>query len=598
MTFHRLAEYFSQIEATDSRLAMTELLAQVIKEASVGEAGKICYLSLGRLAPLYVGIEFNLAEKMMVKVLSLAYGTDESQARNLYKSKGDLGEVAQELSLKLKVQSSKLSVVEVYEKLREIAEVSGTGSQEKKVQWMAELLQKLDPLSARYLVRIPVGKLRLGFSDLTILDALSWMAVGDKSKREEIEEAFNARADIGQIAQIIKEKGGLKGLKGVKVSLGVPIMPALCQRLPTPEEMIEKMAPQAQDKVAAEPKYDGTRLQIHFSRKRKWEEKEAQLSFDTKPVGFVRTFTRNLENTTHMFPDLVQAVFEEVDAQEAILDCEAIGFDPKTGRFLPFQETIKRKRKYEIGKTAKEIPLKFFCFDILYKDGKDLLDLPFSQRREVLEKILPSRNKTILLSPQIVTDDPQELRQYHGEQRRKGLEGVVVKKWEAPYDPGRRGYTWVKFKEEEGKKGGGLADTLDCLVMGYNRGKGRRTQFGIGAFLVGVRKGERFLTVSKIGTGKGLTDEQWMEMHRRCEKAKTKEKPKEYQVSKSLVPDVWCAPKIVVEIKADNITKSPTHTAAYALRFPRLVRFRDDKSPEQATTLGEAEKLFRLQKER
>ena len=598
MQFSKLSEYLTKIEATASRNEITVIIADLLEKSSRDEIDKICYLSLGRLAPLYVGIEFNLAEKMMVKVLSLAYGTDESQARNLYKSKGDLGEVAQELSLKLKVQSSKLSVVEVYEKLREIAEVSGTGSQEKKVQWMAELLQKLDPLSARYLVRIPVGKLRLGFSDLTILDALSWMAVGDKSKREEIEEAFNARADIGQIAQIIKEKGGLKGLKGVKVSLGVPIMPALCQRLPTPEEMIEKMAPQAQDKVAAEPKYDGTRLQIHFSRKRKWEEKEAQLSFDTKPVGFVRTFTRNLENTTHMFPDLVQAVFEEVDAQEAILDCEAIGFDPKTGRFLPFQETIKRKRKYEIGKKAKEIPLRFFCFDILYKDGKDLLDLPFSQRREVLEKILPSRNKTILLSPQIVTDDPQELRQYHGEQRRKGLEGVVVKKWEAPYDPGRRGYTWVKFKEEEGKKGGGLADTLDCLVMGYNRGKGRRTQFGIGAFLVGVRKGERFLTVSKIGTGKGLTDEQWMEMHRRCEKAKTKEKPKEYQVSKSLVPDVWCAPKIVVEIKADNITKSPTHTAAYALRFPRLVRFRDDKSPEQATTLGEAEKLFRLQKER
>jgi DNA ligase-1 len=297
-----------------------------------------------------------------------------------------------------------------------------------------------------------------------------------------------------------------------------------------------------------------------------------------------------------MFPDLVQAVFDEVNAQEAILDCEAIGLDLKTGRFLPFQETIKRKRKYEIGKKAKEIPLKFFCFDILYKDGEELLRKPFNRRREILEKTLSSANKTIVTSPQIVTDRPEELRRYHDEQIEKGLEGIVVKKWEAFYDPGRRGYTWVKFKQEKGKKGGGLADTLDCVVMGYYRGRGKRAEFGIGAFLVGIREGDQILTISKIGTG--LTDEQWQELKVKSEKFKVKSEPKEYLVDKNLTPDVWCTPAIVVEIEADNITKSPIHTAKYALRFPRLVRFRDDRSPEEATTIKETETLFKQQKER
>jgi len=407
---------------------------------------------------------------------------------------------------------------------------------------------------------------------LTILDALSWLITGDKSKRQEIEAAFSVQADVGQIAKIIK-KQGLKGLKAVKIKFGVPIVPALCQRLPNTEEIIKKMG-----KVAVEPKYDGTRLQVHWSKNKTY------------------FFTRNLENVTQMFPDIVEALGKEIKAKEVIFDGEVIGFDPKNGKFLPFQETIKRKRKYDIGNKAKEIPLKYFAFDILFKDGQDLIKIPFGQRREILKKTIFSNSQEILLSPQIITESPQELRKYHDEQIKKGLEGVVVKKWQSPYDPGRRGYTWVKLKQEKGKKGGGLSDTLDCVVMGYYKGKGKRAKFGIGGFLVGIREKEsssRYLTISKIGTG--LSDEQWREMRRRIDKVKIEEKPKEYFLDKNLFPDVWCAPKIVVEIEADNITKSPIHTAQYALRFPRLVRFRDDKSPDEATTLVEAKKLYRLQ---
>jgi len=358
--------------------------------------------------------------------------------------------------------------------------------------------------------------------------------------------------------------------------------------------MIKKMTSEEEKTVASEPKYDGTRLLVHFSKKKKPDDEDGQFGFDFKPKGFIRTFTRNLENTTPMFPDLVEAVFNEVKAEEAILDGEAIGFDPKTGKFLPFQETIKRKRKYGISKKAKEVPLKYFCFDLLYKDGQNLLKTPFKKRREILAKILSSKNKTVLLSPQMISGDPEKLRQYHDEQIEKGLEGSVIKKWQAPYDPGRRGFTWVKFKQEKGKKGGGLADTLDCLVMGYYKGKGRRAKFGLGAFLVGIKKKGSFLTISKIGTG--LSDKQWQEMYQRCQKVKTAQKPNQYQVAKGLYPDTWCQPEIVVEIEADNITRSPIHKAEYALRFPRLVRFRDDKNPDQTTTLAEAEKIYKLQK--
>jgi len=603
MKFKKLADYFSALEATSSRLKITEILADLLKEASTQEVGKICYLSLGRLAPLYAGVEFNLAEKLMIKVFAQAFGQPEEKIRQEFKKTGDLGETAYKLktqNLKLKTQISNLTVNDVYQRLLEIAKEAGEGSVERKIGKMAALINELDPLSSKYVVRIPLGRLRLGFSELTILDALSWMLVGDKSKREEIEAAYNVRADVGEIVKNVKcqmsnvKSSGLnlkkifEELGKIKPQVGIPIMPALCQRLPTPEEMIEKMG-----LVAAEPKFDGTRLQVHYRRS------SLDVSMENHSWS-VRIFTRNLENVTAMFPDIVEGVKKEVRAKEAILDGEAIGFDPKTGKFLLFQETIKRKRKYEVDKKAKEIPLKYFVFDILYKDGESLLDLPLEKRRKILEKTLSPTNKRIVLTPQIITNSPEELRRFHDEQIAKGLEGAVVKKWQAGYEPGRRGYTWVKFKaEKKGKRGGGLKDTLDCVVMGYYKGKGKRAAFGIGAFLVGVRESEnsdRFLTISKIGTG--LTDEQWRELKFKIEnlKLKIEEKPKQYLVDKNLTPDVWAAPGLVVEIEADNITVSPVHTAGLALRFPRLLRFREDKSPEQATTLAEAKRLYRMQK--
>ncbi|RJR23411.1 ATP-dependent DNA ligase [Candidatus Microgenomates bacterium] len=585
MTFKKLSEYFEELEKTSSRLKITEILANLFKEAEEDEIGKICYLSLGRLLPQYEGLEFQMAEKMLVRAVAKAFGIEDQAVQKQYKKEGDLGVVAEELKARgykgAQVQSlfgepkkQILSVGEVYKRLMEIAKEKGEGSVDRKITKMAALLTEIEALAVRFVVRIPLGKLRLGFSEMTLLDGLSWMGKGDKSLRPELEGAFNVVADIGKIAETFK-KSGEKGIKEIKVTLGVPILSALAQRLPTVEEMVEKMG-----EVVVEPKYDGTRLQVHFGRS----------------IGGVRVFTRNLENVTHMFPEIVEAVKKEVKAEEIIFDSEGVGVDPKTGGYLPFQETIKRKRKYGIEDKAKEIPLKCYLFDVLYKDGKSLISEPLRKRREILEKAIEHKANTLVLSPQIITSDPEEIRAFHQEQIERGLEGAMIKKADSAYEPGRRGFTWVKFKQEETKKGGGLADTLDCVIMGTYRGKGKRAGFGVGAFLVGVKKDDVFVTVSKIGTG--LSDEQWREVYKRTENKalKTEEKPEEYSVDKNLYPDTWVKPEIVVEIQADNITESPIHTAGLALRFPRLVRFRDDKTQNQATTLRETEKLFELQK--
>lgn len=582
------------LQQNASRLKMTEILADLFKECPEEEIGKVCYLSLGRLLPQYYGLEFQMAQKMMEKTIAKAFGVELEKVKRRMRDLGDLGEAGEEIkNEKLKIKNEKLfedtrdkrdkgdlEVLRVYDRLFEIAGEAGEGSVDRKIDKMAVLLQDLDDLSVRFVIRMPLGKMRLGFSEMTILDALSWMVAGDKSLRGKLEDAYNVVADIGKISEMVKKEKRNKWDKVIKPNLGTPVIPALCQRIGTVEEMAEKLG-----EMAVEPKYDGTRLQVHLG--------SLSNLGDLGEKQGIRIFTRNMENVTKMFPDIVEALKKEINADEVILDGEGVGVDPITGKFMPFQETIKRKRKYEVAQTVKEIPLNYFVFDVLLYNGGSLIKEPLEQRRKILEKIIRKDSQIIKLSPQIVTKDPDKLRKYHEEQIKNGLEGVVAKKWQSFYEPGRKGFHWVKLKQEVTKKGGGLADTIDCVVMGVYRGEGKRTGFGVGAFLVGVKRGEKYATVSKIGTG--LTDEQWKEMRTRGKRWMRKEKPEEYEVDKNLYPDAWCQPGLVVEIQADNITKSPIHTAGMSLRFPRLVRFRDDKSPDQITTERELEKLFGMQ---
>lgn len=593
MSFKELAEYFRKIEQTSSRLKMTEILANLFKKIDKREIDKVLYLLQGRLLPLYEKLEFGMAEKMIIKSCLLALNLEKKVFIDRYKKIGDLGETVEFFKKeKRSLLEKELTITEVYEELSRLARASGEGSQEVKLNILASLIDKLDPLSCRYIVRIPAGIMRLGFSDMTVLDSFSWMVKGDKSLRPLIEKAYHVRPDLGLIGRVLKEEG-FSGLKKIKPAVFTPILMMRAERLSSAAEILEKIG-----RCAIESKYDGFRLQIHYQRL----------------TQKVKLFSRNLEDVTFMYPDIVEGIKKEVTAKEIILEGEAIGFNPQTGDFLPFQETVQRKRKYGVEEKAKEVPLKLFAFELLYLDGENYLSSSFSERRKKLISSIKTSGDifkdTILIAPQKIVDQEKELNFLFDEAVSKGLEGIVAKKLDGIYQPGARGWNWIKYKRSYSSK---LQDTIDCLVMGYDLGRGKRADFGIGAFLVGVfdEKQDKFVTVAKIGTG--LSDEEWRKLRVQSSKFKVQDKPKEYEVDKIMECDVWLRPGIVVEIRADEISRSPVHTAGrvmrptktgqalevdtpgFALRFPRLERFRNDKSPAEVTTLEEIKAMFKSQ---
>jgi DNA ligase-1 len=574
------------LEATSKKLEQTRLLAEFLHSVNADEVAPFLYLVLGQTGPVYANQEYNFGLQFMLYALSLVEGTvhktdlfgaaaglrDEEakqQMKKRFKKLGDIGQLAEE-AVRGAGGNGSLGVKELYERLLKVTQLGGQGSQDEKIRAVAGLLRELDPLSARYVARMIMGHLRLGFSDKTILDALSWYLKGDKSVRKELDDVYQRHPDIGEIAaQVLR--GGLAAAQQLDAALRVPILAALCDRIKTPAEVIAKMG-----EVFVEPKYDGTRLQIHWNAQ-------------TKEL---HTYTRNLEENTPMFPELPK-LLADADAQTAIFDAEAVGYDPESGGLVTFQQTIKRKRKHGIEAAAASIPLRFFVFDLLYLDGKSLLREPLAKRRAHLERVLKHVRPDLVVAPHLRTSDPEELRAFHQKQLGAGLEGVVIKRVDGFYQPGRQAFNWVKMKEAAGTSAK-LSDTIDAVVLGTYAGRGKRTAFGVGAFLIGILDPSRdaIVTIAKIGTG--LSDEQWRELKERANKIAAKGPGNSgYQIDipELLQPDVMLAPELVVEVAADEITKSPLHTAGVALRFPRLVRFRDDKNVADITTVKELAKI-------
>lgn len=594
MKFRDLAQYFEKIEKTSSRLEITSILAGLFNKLSLEEIDKSTYLLQGRIVPLFEKLEFCMAEKMVIKSICLALNLDRKLFEHEYKKIGDIGQTVEKFKGQIQLfdEHKDLTIKEVYDQLYFLAKSEGMGSQDIKIKILANLIRQLDSLSVKFVVRIPIGVMRLGFSDMTILDAFSWMLVNDKSLRSLIQEAYHVRPDLGYIGHELKNLGK-EGLSHIKPVIGTPIIMMKAERMSSGGEVIKQIG-----QCAIQPKYDGLRLQIHYSKK----------------DDVVKIYSRNLDEVSSMFPDIVRAVKTEVKAEEIIFEGEAIGFDPQTGLFLPFQETVQRKRKYNIEEKAKEIPLKLFAFELLYANKLSHIKTKYGTRRKILEKHIQVTGDifkdTILITPEKIIDDPKEIEIEFDDAVSKGLEGIIAKKLAGVYEPGARGWNWIKYKKSYSSK---IEDTIDCLIMGYDFGKGKRTNFGIGAFLVGIydEKQEKYYTVAKIGTG--LTDKEWKQLQVKSQKSKVKNQPINYMVDEAMKCDVWTRPKIVVEIRADEISRSPVHTAGrvmrltktgnaeeidtsgFALRFPRLERFRDDKKPEQATTLKEIERLFNRQ---
>ena len=266
--------------------------------------------------------------------------------------------------------------------------------------------------------------------------------------REQIEATYNIDSDLGEIAQILKEKG-LEGLKEIKIRPGTPIRPTAAERLPSAKEIIEKLG-----ECAVEAKYDGFRLQI------------------SKDGENIKIFSRQSEEMTNMFPEIITAVKEYLIPEKCIVEGEALAYNEDTQEYYPFQITIQRKRKYEVEKKAKEYPLNLFLFDVMYVDGESYLDKPLTQRREKLVSIV-KEGGLIKLSEQKIISEPQELEDFFEDAISRGLEGIIAKDLNAPYIAGARKFSWIKLKRSYK---GTLSDTLDLVIIGYYLGKGKRTE--------------------------------------------------------------------------------------------------------------------------
>src|SRR3989344_5610107 len=500
MTFTDLAVYFQKLEATASRITITEILAELYKKLSPADAALVSYLLQGRVAPTFVPTEFGIADKLLIRAIALATDKKDAEVLQLFKKAGDLGSTVEKIkqgkagsirqAQDRRGKRKEIAIAGVFSQLKEVAQSSGAGSQEKKLELLANLISKADPLSSRYIVRIPLAKLRLGFSDMTILDALSWMETGGKSKRKEIEKAYNVRPDLGFIAQRVKEKG-VTGLRSVTPQPGTPILMARANRLTSAQDIILKLG-----KCAVEYKYDGLRLQVHYVSGK--GNPSTALRSEGERGKLVRMYSRNLEDITPMFPDIAEAVTKQIKADEIIFEGEVVAFNPKTGVHVPFQETMQRKRKYDIAEKALEIPVKLYVFELLYANGKNYLHEPYSERKKALKSHIKP-GETIMYAQEHVVTKESEIETIFTESVSLHFEGIIAKKLSGPCEAGVRGWNWIKFKKAMDAK---LSDTVDCVVMGYTLGEGKRTAFGVGQFLAGIYdpKQDKFLTITKVGT--------------------------------------------------------------------------------------------------
>jgi DNA ligase-1 len=579
-SFVSLAQVFEKLEKETSRLKMMEILAEYFERISPEDIKIAIYLLSGRTGPSFDAVDFGVGEKFIIESLFRIYGGFRVEIEDMYKELGDLGLVAKNI---VSEKNSSLSLYDVFNYLKTIAATSGPNSQDKKIELLTEIFDKSSSLEALYLVRIILGRLRLGAQDATVIEALSFAKVKSKDLKPKIERCYNLTSDLGYVAYILF-KDGEEALDFVHPIVGNPIRMALAERMESPEEIFNKLG-----RCIVEPKFDGFRCQVH--------------KIDDK----VKIYSRNLEDNTYMFPEIVEATIKCCTAKNCIFEGEAISFDPKTLRFMPFQITVQRKRKHNILKIAAKFPLRLEIFDLLYKDDLDITSHPLFERKKILNEVI-AKNDTIVIADSYEVDNPEMIRNLFEKYVSEGMEGVMVKRLDGVYQAGSRNFNWIKLKRSI--KQSILSDTIDAVIMGYFYGKGQRIKLGIGSLLIGLYNPEKdcFETIAKLGSG--FTEEEWVELLKNLEEIRVNSKPSNY-ISK-ITPDIWVKPKIVVEVEADEITVSPVHTVGrgelnenltelsaatgFALRFPRAKRIRYDKSPFDSTSPNEIFEMFEISK--
>jgi DNA ligase-1 len=564
MEYYMLADVYEELESISAKLEKTHILAKLFSETPSEELPRVVLLVQGLVFPKFTGLELGIAEQMVIKATSKATGFSPVDIEKKFKKRGDLGLVAEECIKSRKqvtLLKRKLTAKIVFENLQKLAYVTGSGSQEIKLNLIAELIVSTNPKEARYIIRTVLQELRIGVAEGIIRDAIveAFLLKKEMDKEEKnemfdaVEYAWNIVSDFGEVAKIAKEKG-LDGLRKVKIKLGKPIQVMLGEKAESIKDVIKEFG-----KVAAEYKYDGMRAQIQKKDEKIW------------------IFTRRLEEVTKQFPDLVDLCRKGLKSKECILEGEVLGVDPKNGKLLPFQNLSQRiQRKYDIEKTIKKIPIQIHFFDVVYADGENLFDKNFTDRRKILEKIIKIIPNKFELAKQIVTDDIKKVEKFYEEALDAGQEGVFLKVLDSKYVFGRHVGGWYKIKP--------IMETLDLVIIGAVWGEGSRVKW-LSSYVLACRDPDtgKFLSCGMMGTG--LTEEQFQLMTETLKPLIIEEKGREVKIR----------PNIVVEVAYQEIQKSPNYESKYALRFPRLIRIRDDKGPDEADTKERVEILFETQ---
>lgn len=621
MDYKQLSELYSKLEKTSKRLEKTFLIAQFLKNVPETLLREAAYLLQGKVFAHSDERKIGMSSKLIAKAIALSSGENAKKIESLWKSEGDLGNVAFKLLSKKKqatLFSRRLTVKKVIENIQNLSELSGEGTVGKKVNMVSELLNMATPEEARSIVKTVLEEMRTGVQDGTLRDALilaflpkikgvsnyckSCKAYSPEDKClncgkeaseisgkkadsiedlcklnsedfaetedprklynelvEKVQHALDMSGDSGEVALALR-KSGLKGIIESKLKIGRPIKAMLFEKAKNIAEAFESVGKPA----AAEPKLDGFRIQIHSND------------------GKVSLFTRRLENVTEQFPDVANAVKENVKSRSFILDSEAVGIDPLKKTVVPFQNISQRiKRKYDIEKMAKELPVKVIVFDVMMINNESLLQIPFKERRKRLEAILKNKKDVIEVIEQIISSNEKEIERFYKKSLAAGMEGIMIKKEDGIYQPGRRVGIGVKLKP--------TMENLDLTITAADWGEGKRKNW-LSSFTLACKGKEGLLEIGKVGTGikeKTGGEVSFEELTKELKPLIISEKGREAKIK----------PKIVVEVMYEEIQQSPSYSSGYALRFPRVVRIRTmEKSADDINTIHDVERLYKQQK--
>jgi len=542
-------------------LKKTEILAGFLKKLRRSEDKQVIYLLQGKVFPDYSEQEFGISEQLCIKALEKASGVSKSEIVHKWKKIGDLGEVAEKVISRKKQNtlfSHKLTTQKILDNLQKLPELEGRGTIDKKMSLVSELLTSASGIEAKYIIRTLLNDLRIGVASGTIRDSIVEACFGilEGEEKKKFTNAVQDSYDKANDFVIVFEKAckGIKELHRTVLVPGHPIKVMLALKAESIEDGFKRVGKPA----ALEFKYDGFRMLINKDEK-----------------GEIKIFTRRLDNVTNQFPDVVEYIKEHIKAKSFIIDSEAIGYDPKTKKYKPFEAVSQRiKRKHNIQELVKKLPIEINVFDLLYLNGKALINEPFEKRTKLFRKLIKPHKYKIRDARQLITSDEKKAEEFYKASLKDNQEGIMFKNLKSPYKPGGRVGHMLKFKPSENE--------LDLVITGAEYGKGKRA----GAFATFTLScfNEKTKKFVEIGKASGLKEKEEQGLS-------FKELTKDLKplVVKEHGRAVSIKPKIVVRILYQNIQGSPTYSSGFALRFPRIIALRSDRHAKDVATLKEVE---------